>query len=141
MSDVAEWGTPRSDPDTSVNGRVAVILWRGVSGSNPIRVMVDADATVGQLKAKLRGTGQLTDDEYAEYVARGKLVLQGGMAASYWSLRDDIDDYGRFMATKAVKEVLKTHGSVEFALLLETPRHSWLSDASCSGFQPERASG
>ena len=118
MSDTAEWG---SDPDTVI-GPVAVILQRGLSGSKPpIQVMLDVDATVGQLKNKLRRTGQLTASEYADCVARGKIALQGGEPRC-WSLRDGKDDYSRFMATRAVQEQYETRGRVEFTLVL-TPHH------------------
>ena len=54
-------------------GQVAVIL-RPLSGSNPIQAMVDPDATVGQLKAKLKK--QLKSDEYYQYVQRGNSVAR-----------------------------------------------------------------
>ena len=122
-SDTAEWG---SDPDTVI-GPVAVILQRGLSGSNPpIQVMLDVDATVGQLKNKLRRTGQLTASEYADCVARGKIALQGGEPRC-WSLRDGKDDYSRFMATRAVQEQYETRGRVEFTLVLTPHRRCFIA--------------
>ena len=91
-------------------GQVAVIL-RLLSGSNPIQAMVDPDATVGQLKAKLKL--QLKYDAYNQYVQR-KIALQGGRPRS-WSLRDD---YDKFMATKDIREVLEAQSIIEFALVL-----------------------
>ena len=93
-----------------------------LSGSDPTRVTLDPDASIGQLLAKLKQV--MPQEEFTQYVQRGSVVL----------LRDDLqswklnDAYTKFMLTATVKKTLLSGTALHFHLMLHEPwwyHRSW----------------
>ena len=109
----AEPGSPRGDPEGGfgVSGRVTATLYK-LSGSEPIRVTLDPDASIGQLVAQLRRA--LPGQEFTQYVERGSVVLLGDYPQS-WALSDS---YTKFMLTGSVRRTLLSGTALHFNLTL-----------------------
>ena len=89
----------------------------GESKPEPIHVLLDPDASIGQLQAQLKE--QLPDLEFRRYVEQGHIVL---LAANLleghpqsWALTDA---YTKFMLTGNVVRTLQLGTALEFNLVL-----------------------
>ena len=100
-----------SEAGSGVSRRVAATLYR-VSGSEPIRVTLLPDASIGQLVAQLRRA--LPGQEFTQYVERGSVVLLGDYPQS-WALSDS---YTKFMLTGSVRRTLLSGTALHFNLML-----------------------
>ena len=112
-SEEARPGTPREDP-SEVSRVVAVTVHR-LSGQGLMEVMLDRDATIGQLVSRLRA--HMTEQEFRLCIERGRLVLLGQHPRS-WLLNDA---YARFMLTGDVQRTLEADGNLQFTLVFDMP--------------------
>ena len=99
-------------PD-GIFGRVTATLYQ-LSESEPIRVTLYPDASIGQLLARLKQV--MPEQKYTQYVQRGSVVLLGDYPQS-WALNDV---YTRFMSTGSVKKTLLSGTALHFNLVLHS---------------------